>query len=156
MDEMQQIQTAYCIQGTTHHLVASALRMITNCVERPELMDVWHDATTWRNLPAHPHQPIATSYHCAPAHNGWVIVYPNVMHTVPFAAALSRQTRHITVGITNQRREAWDRGHPALLPIDTPSDLLDARYFCEYRLPPVLDWAHWIHLWHPRWTRREV
>lgn len=146
----EQIYTAYCIKDTTHHLVASALRMITGCVERPDLAHVWQ-AAPWRDDQFVDQRIIATSYHCAPVSHGWVIVYPNAPHAVPFAAALSRQTRRITIGLTNQRHEAWDRGHPLDLPSDAPTDVLDARYFRDYRLPPVADWSQWIHLWHPRW-----
>ena len=94
---------------------------------------------------------LATSYHIAPPSDGWVVAYPNVAGYTPFAAALSRQARKLTVGLTGTYYEAWRGGHPVDPEATLPTDMLDHRYFQQLIVPPVANWTQWLHLWSPNW-----
>jgi len=139
--------TAYLFRSNNHHVIAAALRIVTGCVDAPADLADWRPSDTPFGEDGGP--GMATAFHIAPPQDGWVIVYPNVPLAVPFAAALSRQTRRFTVSVTGDRREAWERGHPALTPDDLPGDLLDARYFRDKIVPPVVHWQQWLHLARP-------
>lgn len=138
--------TCYLFRSNNHHVIAAALRIVTGCTESdPNLVEWQPSGSPFANLDASIRR-FATSYHIAPPEDGWVIVYPNVANTVPFAAALSRQTRKWTVSIVGARIEAWDRGHPAMVADDVPTNVLDVRYFRDAIVPPVANWAQWLHL----------
>ncbi|MBA3470572.1 MAG: hypothetical protein H0T53_13120 [Herpetosiphonaceae bacterium] len=144
--------TAYIFRSNNHHVITAAVRAVTGCTDTPPAAVSWNPPeTSLLDLPLPPRPPLASAYHIAPPHNGWVVVYPNVLQYAPFAAAFSRQTRKFTLSVVNRRIEAWDRGHPALTPDDLPQMLLDGRYFRDLILPPVLDWPQWLHVWSAKW-----
>lgn len=141
--------TAYCFQSTNQQIIAAAVRMITQCQDQAPLPVAWQPTQAFGE---HNGQGMPTAYHIAPAQSDWVIVYPNRYANLAFASSLSRQSRKLTVAYFPQRREAWERGHPAELPTMPDLELVDCRYFSQLILPPVADWSAWIHLWHPRWN----
>lgn len=139
--------TAYLFRSNNHHIIAAALRIITGCADAPAETDGWRPSGTPFDDRAV--SGLATAFHIAPPEDGWVVAYPNVPLAAPFAAALSRQTRRLTVSVVGERREAWERGHPALTPPDLPAAILDARYFRDKIIPPVVHWQQWLHLARP-------
>lgn len=146
------MRTAYLFRSNNHHVITAAVRVLTGYADTPPMDIPWRPTQTpFHDRPLMGRLPLASAYHIAPPQAGWVIVYPNVPMAVPFAAALSRQSRKFTVSVVEARVEGWDRGHPALTPPDLPTNLLDARYFRDLITPPVLDWREWLHLWSPTW-----
>jgi hypothetical protein len=139
--------TAYLFRSNNHHIIAAALRVVTGCADAAAGMDDWRPSDT--PFDDRSGAGLATAFHIAPPEDGWVVAYPNIPLAAPFAAALSRQTRRFTVSIVGERREAWERGHPAVTPDDLPGDILDARYFRDKIVPPVVHWQQWLHLARP-------
>ncbi|ABX05334.1 MAG TPA: hypothetical protein DEF47_21320 [Herpetosiphon sp.] len=140
--------TAYCFQSNNHQIIAAAVRTITQCHDQAPTLAQWQATQPFAEQVV---QGMPTSYHIAPAEQGWVLVYPNRYANLAFASSLSRQSRKLTIAYFPDRREAWERGHPADLPSLPDFGLLDCRYFSQLIQPPVADWSQWIHLWHPRW-----
>ncbi len=145
----EQWLTAYCFQTDKQQIVAAAVRTITQCHDQSPTPVQWHATQPFSEQAA---QGMPTSYHIAPAEHNWVIVYPNRYANLAFASSLSRQSRKLTVAYFPERREAWQRGHPATLPSLPELGLLDCRYFSRLIQPPIANWSQWIHLWHPRWN----
>lgn len=144
------IKTAYCFQSSNQHIIAAAFRVITGCGDQSPIPIEWQPSTAaWQTQAMPERLKMATAYHIAPAHAGWIVVYPDVAGFVPFASALSRQSHKLTVSIIGERIEAWQGGHPVALPNELP-DILDVRYFCDRILPPVPNWGQWMHLWSKR------
>lgn len=138
--------TCYLFRSNNHHVIAAAVRIVIGYTTSTLYPAEWQPSGSPFIDSNVGGARFATSYHLAPPDRDWVVMYPNIANTVPFAAALSRQTRKLTVSVVGERVEAWDRGHPAIAPDDLPTNLLDVRYFRDAITPPVANWAQWLHL----------